>query len=173
MAHLGLRAVHAAVDHFLRIGRAILESLAQRLEAGRQDEDTNDVAASQLEQLLRTLPVDVEQNVLAVLEILEHGVARRAVALVEHARPFEELVVLRHRAEGFLVDEVIVLAVDLALAWRARRIRHRHLDAVALFLEQAVGNRGLARARRRGQHEHQPATLEVLGLGGAMIDHAR
>ena len=72
------------------------------------------------------------------------GRARRPVEIVEDARPFQELARLAHALEGRLVDEVVVLAVDLAGPGRPRRHRHRHGD-LAVGLDQPPRQRRLAR----------------------------
>ena len=67
--------------------------------------------------------------------------ARRACAIALEARA---------------VDEMIVAAVDLARPLRARRHRDRQLDA-RIGCEELARQRGLAGARRRRQHQHEPA----------------
>src|SRR5262249_49918634 len=54
------------------------------------------------------------------------------------------------------VDEMIIAAVDLARPLLARRHRDRKLDAW-IGVEQLARQRGLACARGRGQHQHEPA----------------
>ena len=58
---------------------------------------------------------------------------------------------------------MIVAAVDLARPLLARRHRDRQLDA-RISREQLARQRGLAGARRRRQHQHQPAAGDCIGL---------
>jgi type II secretory pathway predicted ATPase ExeA len=53
------------------------------------------------------------------------------------------------------VDELVVAAIHLARPDFARGHRHRQRHALVL-LEQAARQRGLAGARGRRQHQHQP-----------------
>ena len=67
-------------------------------------------------ELLRALPVDVEQDVAALAQRVLHRLLGRAVAIAEDMRPFDELAVGDHPVELGVVDEMIVDAVDLARA---------------------------------------------------------
>ena len=51
-----------------------------------------------VEQLLRALPVDVEQHVAAGGERRFHRLARRAVIIAVHLRPFEQIAAVAHRS---------------------------------------------------------------------------
>ena len=86
----------------------------------RQDEDADEIRRRiGLLELLRPLPVDVEQDVTAPVPALPRSGPRgRAVAIAEHPRPFEQRVIGDERIETGVVDEVIVAPLDLALAWR-------------------------------------------------------
>src|SRR3954453_13047545 len=90
MAYLGRGAVHAAADHLPAVGAARAKAALELGHRGRQDEDADDVRIDLL-QLLRALPVDVEQHVAAALDRLHHLALERAVAVAEDVRPFEEL----------------------------------------------------------------------------------
>ena len=67
-------------------------------------------------ELLRALPVDVEQHVAAGGERGLDRLARRAVAIAVHLGLFEQLVGVAHRLEAAPRDEMVVHAVDLARA---------------------------------------------------------
>ncbi len=165
------RTVHAGLDHLGRIGRAAFEPLAQLGHRGRQDEHAHDIAAGELVKLLRALPVDVEQDVAALLEHVPDLRLGRAVAMAEDMRPFEEFVVRDHRAEGFEIDEVIIDAVHFAGAHRSRRVGNRD-DQLGLVLAKLARDRGFASARGRGKNEEHTAAFEAvrIGVGGV---HAR
>ena len=76
--------------------------------------------------------------------------------VVEHLGPFQQFAFLDQRVEALAVDEMIVAAVDLARPHLARGDRHRQRNALVLG-QQAARQRGLAGARGRRQHQHQPA----------------
>ena len=103
------------------------------------------VVARLFAQLLRALPIDIEQDVAAGLQRLLHRPPRRAVAMAENFGPFQKLARFHHGLEAMQIDEVIIAAIDLAAALRTRRHRHRKLD-MAIGLEQHARQRGLAGA---------------------------
>ena len=77
-----------------------------------------------------------------------------------------------------MIDEVVVAPVLLALAPRARGVGDRHGDGATLVVLQAARQRGLARAGRRRQHQHESPSgdalhlpsLDVLNLLAQLID---
>ena len=71
--------------------------------------------------------------------------------------------------ESLIRDEVIIPAVDLALARRASGDRHRHLD-VRIALQQPPRQRCLAGARWRRQHQQEPAAgVSAPGSGASSM----
>jgi hypothetical protein len=72
--------------------------------------------------------------------------ARRAVAIAEHLRPFEQIGLPHHSVEAGVVDEMVVLACDLARPLLARRHRDREIDH-RIDREQLARQRRLAGAR--------------------------
>ena len=84
--------------------------------------------------------------------------------MVENGGPFGRFAG-RELGRSRLADEVIIAAVDLARSLRAGRHRHRHRD-VPIFVDEAAGERRLAGAGRRRQHEQQPAAFEARRNGG-------
>ena len=86
----------------------------------------------------------------------------RRVPVAVDERVLEELARGLERRERALVDEVVVHAVDLAGARRARRVGHRQPDA-GLALEQRGDEAGLAAARWRGEDE------QAADAGGALV----
>ena len=83
--------------------------------------------------------------------------------MAEDVRPFEELAVGDEPVELGIVDEMIVLAVDLAGPLRAGGGGDRKADAVVAFQDHAGDGRfpGSARAR---QDEEKPAPLERIDV---------
>src|SRR4051812_21199325 len=73
-----------------------------------------------------------------------------------HLGALEELVAAAHLEVARLVDEVVVHAVLLALARRARGVGHRDLEG-RVFSHHRLDERSLARARRGGDDEERPA----------------
>ena len=74
-------------------------------------------------------------------------------------------------------DEVVVDALDFAGALGAGRHRNRELD-VGVGRHHGARDRGFARARGRGDHQHDPAArdvdqrlLDVLDLLAELVDH--
>jgi hypothetical protein len=114
-------------------------------------------------ELLRALPVDVEQHVAAGQQCGLHGRARRAVEMIEHPGMLEELAAPDHAAEGCGVDELVVDAVLLAGPARPRRRRDAQLDLLVIVEELPRQSR-LAGARGRRQDEHQAAPLDLAGI---------
>ncbi len=103
-------------------------------------------------------PIDVEQHVAAFVDRSLDGRLGRAIEVVEHARPLEQLALVAHGDEVGFVDEVVVAAVDLAGPRLARRHRHGKGDArITSSSERA--KRGFAGSRRRRQHEQQAAPV--------------
>ena len=65
MAHLVGGATHAALDHRIGILCARVQPTLEIGRGRRQNEYADDVVARFFAQLLRTLPIDVEQHVLS------------------------------------------------------------------------------------------------------------
>src|SRR5690606_33654561 len=114
VADFGAGAVHAVADDFLAVGAARAQALLERLDTRRQQEYAHDVALRALIELLGPLPVDVEQEVVAALELLADLRLRGAVAMAEDLGPLEERVFLDHPVESRAVGEMVVVPVDLA-----------------------------------------------------------
>ena len=157
VADFARRALHAAGDHFLAVGAASAQAPFEFGQRWRQDENPDEILAHRRMKLLRALPVDVEQDVAAGLQRGLHRRLGRAVAIVEHRRPFDELAGLDQPVELGIVDEMIVDIVALARPLGAGRRRDRH-GHFGIGRKQHPADRRLARARRRGEHDQQAAT---------------
>ena len=80
---------------------AALEPGAELGHRGRQDEDARRCRRGIASRdLARALPVDVEEHVAARGERRLDRLARRAVEVAVHLRPFEELAAVAHRREA-------------------------------------------------------------------------
>ena len=110
--------------------RAGVQPLFEIGGRGRQDEHADDVGAGLLAQLLGALPVDVEQHVPSRSTAPPRPARAACRSDCRTRRPIPEVRrACDHRFERCLVDEQIVAAVDFARPHRARRCRHRHLQA--------------------------------------------
>ena len=110
------------------------------------------------------------------------GRARRAIVVARTPRPTRAARRLAHALERRLVDEMVVAAVDLAGPRLARRHRDRHARSPARLRSRRRGERRLAGARGRRQHQQQAApgdawarcrmrrSLDVLHLLAHLID---
>src|SRR5712691_4834907 len=105
-----------------------------------------------LDDVLGILPAGAH----APLQRIEDHLLRSAVAVAVHLGALEKLAAAAHGEERRVVDEVVVDAILLARAWRARGVRDGELEARVLP-HQRVDQRRLARPRRRGDHEQKPA----------------
>ena len=123
----------------------ILGTPAQALDElgnrGRQDEDARDVAPQFLINLQGPLDIDVEEVVAPGFERGFDRLARRAVKVAMHLRPFEELAALAQRLETALVDEVVMHAVDLARPAWPRRDGDRKRELVIRLQQEAAQRR--------------------------------
>jgi hypothetical protein len=75
----------------VRILRADAQAPLEFVMGGRQNEHADEIFAHALLELLRALPVDVEQHVLAGGQRVHHRLFRRAVEMIEDGGIFEEL----------------------------------------------------------------------------------
>src|SRR5205823_2835544 len=74
---------HATSDDFLGVLGAHPKASFQFASRWRQNENADDIIALLLE-LLRTLPVDVEEDVVAASKRFYHGRTRSSVMVAEH-----------------------------------------------------------------------------------------
>ena len=172
MADLLRRAAHPEVDHLLAVGAAIVEASFQLGHRRRQDEDPHEIGAEGIFELLGALPVDVEQDVAAVLERFLDRLLRAAVAMIEDIGPFGEFVVGDQPVELRVVDEMIIDPVDLARAHRPGGGADRHGDR-RIDLHQLAADRRFARARGGGKDDQQATAAAVRMLGSWGSIHGR
>ena len=165
MAHLVGRPRHAFGDDFVTVLGAGAKPALELGGRGRKDEDTDEIVAGVLGELLGALPVYVEQRILARRQCLLHRGAQGAVVVAENLGIFEKFLAVDHQVELGEIDEVVVLAGDLSGTLGAGRGRHRHRQ-VDLPLEKTAGNRRLARPRWRGKHQHQPPAMYLENFHG-------
>src|SRR5579859_7462920 len=151
------RVLRAAADDGVGILPARAHPPLELFQGGRQDENAHAVRV-ELAHLSRALPVDLENYVCAPRERIRDHFLRGAVVIPMDFRAFEEFAALAHGEERGVVDEVVLAAVYLARARRARRIGNRELQA-GILAEDGIDERALAGSRRRGDDEEQPVPL--------------
>jgi hypothetical protein len=141
------------------------------LHRRRQDEDRDHIGAHLFLQLLRALPVDVEQHVAAFAHRHLGSLARRAVEIAMHLGPLQQRLGIAHALEFAMRLELVVDAIDLAAATRPRGHADREAQAGVMF-EKIAGNGGFSGARRRGNHQHEAAPLDAgRGKMGGRLAH--
>src|SRR6059036_2161060 len=101
------RVLHAALDDVLGILPAGAHAPLQLLDRRRQDEDADRVG-KELAHLLRALPVDFEDQVVAALQRIEDQLLRSAVAVAVHLGALEKLAAAAHGEERRVVDKMVV-----------------------------------------------------------------
>ena len=163
MADLSSGALHSGGDDLGAVGRAAHKPLVQFLHRRRQDENADDIAAGDLEKLLRALPVNIEQHILAGRQHRIDLGLRRAVALAKNMRPFEEFVIGHHIAKPIKADEMIILAVFLAGPNRPRGRRNRHIQ-IGFIGEQLARDRRFSGTRGRRQDEQNAPAPEFVQI---------
>ena len=127
MRHLGTGAEEAARDCLRRIGSAVIKAPFERFNRGRQNEDAHG-AGEALSNLTRTLPIDLEQNVMALGHFVFDPDAVRTVVVAVYECGFEKFVARLHGFEFFNGDEMVFAAVDLSRTRIARREGDGKLD---------------------------------------------
>ena len=110
-----------------------------------------------LEHLLAALHVDLQDQIVALLQLLADDLLQRAVAVLMDVRPFVECILPDQLVEAFLGHKVVVHAVDFTLAGRAGRAGHGQTH-IRVLLEQGLDDFGLARARG-ARNDKQHSTL--------------
>ncbi|KAG1456627.1 hypothetical protein G6F57_015056 [Rhizopus arrhizus] len=117
--HLVTRRAQALGDDRLAVLAALAHAVLQRLLGRRQDEH-GDRARHQLAHLLRALPVDFQQHVLAGGQLRFHRLPGGALPVAVHPGMLAEISGGDHLLELFGTDEVVVLAVHFTRAHRTR-----------------------------------------------------
>src|SRR5688572_4157157 len=149
--HFGLGVVQAALDDAFGVLVAPAQAPLQLRHRRRQDEDADAVGIERA-HLPRTLPVDLEDEVLALLEGVLDGLAGGAIPVAVYLGALQELAAALHGEKGRLVHEVVLAPVLLPRARLAGGVGGRQPEAGLVF-QQRLDQRGLAGARGRGDDE--------------------
>src|SRR5258708_4185370 len=102
-----------AADHGFGILAARAHAPLELLDRGRQDEDA-DALGIEAAYLLRALPVDLQDQIVAALHRVEDPLLGPAVVGAMDFGAFEQFAPGAHLAERRLVDEVVIDAVLFA-----------------------------------------------------------
>src|SRR5918996_1379491 len=166
LGHLppGLR--QAAVQVGLRLGPPGPQATSQLLLGGWLEED-QDRLGDPGPDGGGALDVDLQQDVAPQPESLLDGLGGRAVPLLEHLGPFQQVASLDHGLEPVPGDEAVVDPLGLAGA----RIPRGHGDReeqVGTAAQQSPDHGPLPHPRRAGDHEEPAGTLgeAVRGVRG-------
>jgi len=112
-----------------------------------------------LVQLLRALPVNIEQHIAARFQPVTDLRLGRAIAIAKDRSPFIKRVFFNHAVKFRLIDKVVVLPLNLTGPDRPRSDRNRRGNFI-VFAQQLARNRGFSGPGRRGQDEHQAPAVE-------------
>lgn len=116
---------HANLDLFLGLGTAAQEAAAEFLQVGKNDEhigqriEDHRIAAGS--DIGGSACVDVEQDINALFEILEHGGLQGSVVVAMNLGVFQEFAGGQSVREVFRREEMIILSIDFARTRGARR----------------------------------------------------
>src|SRR5690606_35222142 len=157
LGQFGSRRLDTLLDDFGAVLSAAFQAAAQLLDRRRGDEHQHRIGEL-APHLHGALPVDLQDDVLAGGHPLLDPGPGGGIEVVVHLRPFEEVARVAPADEFVAVEELVVHAVHLARAGRARRAGHRKPE-VGQLAEEGAHQRGLAGARGRGDHE------QAAGLG--------
>src|SRR5574344_128520 len=149
MAHLGGGLLHAALDHVFAVLTPVVQTLAQGFTTGRQDEYGTG-SGHQAAHLPGALPVDFQNQVLALIQRLLHPLLGGAVKIAEYFGMFQKLATSDHGSKVVLAGEVVVDTVGFTRAHGAGGVGNGDANEVQ-FVQQCLDQAGFARARRGGQ----------------------
>ena len=93
--NLPARRNQPSLDDIFGVKAAVLQALLQGFAVGRHDEDAHCVWNFLLD-LLRSLHIDIEQQIATIALRLFQKTARRTVVVAEHLRIFQKLLLPDH-----------------------------------------------------------------------------
>ncbi len=140
-----------APTHTVGVIAPLEQTLFQRIQGRRQDKDTDGIVQPRSD-LLRALPVYLQDHVLALGELLLHPVARGGITVVEYGGVFEEPVLLQQGIEFLFTDEIVVNFMPLVRSRGAGGMGDGH-QQLGQGGDQPAYQRGLPGAGRRGDDE--------------------
>jgi hypothetical protein len=129
------------------------QPLLELVHAGRGQEAHARLQVRVAVDLAHALHLDVEDaDAAGLLHGLDGGHGR-AVVVAGELRRLDEAVLRLERQKVLLCHKVVFLAIALARAGRARRVRDRERKGRGVVFEEPVEECGLARAGRAGEDD--------------------
>ena len=150
MLELLFCGLKALLHLFLVLGAAAAQARGELLEGRRRDEHHHRVRALFV-HLHRALHLDLEDDVVSLVQLFVHRRFERAVVIVHIARVLQKCVLRDLFLKIRFGEEVVLHAVGLARARRARGRGDRVEQPVVLLAQQAQ-QRALARTGRAGEY---------------------
>ncbi len=144
MAHLFPRRGDAPGNRLVAVGCAPTKTTLELVKRRWQDEDA-DCRRKYATYLLRTLPVDLQEHILAGMQRRFDAAGRGAVIVAMYLRPFEEAVALDLVEKILDGYEMVFETIAFASSRRPRGMRNRHPDP-RIVLEQAPYQRRFSSA---------------------------
>ena len=126
---------HAPRHHLIAVLRTRFKAALQLFHRWRQYKNTDQIITAFIRQLARSLPVDIKQNVGAILNMLAHKGRRSAVLIFKNFGVLKEFVFFGHHAKRLGTNKEIILPVHFARAGRAGGNRNGHHN---IFLRACV-----------------------------------
>lgn len=148
VAHFGGGLLHAAFDDVPVVLPAVVQALAQGGGAGRQDEHGAGIRC-QTAYLLGTLPVDLENQVVALGQGLSYPGVRGTVIVAEDFGMFKKLAAADHGLEVVYAGEVVVDAIGFTRTGGAGGMGNGYADKWQV-IQQGLDQTGFAGTRRGG-----------------------
>src|SRR5262249_29370084 len=145
---------HAVAYYLLAVLGTLAQPTLQLRQRRRQNEYADHIITAVGDELPRSLPVNVEQHVDALIHCGLYRHCRRAILMVKHRGVLQQIASGDHLRKPGAVDEKIILALDLSRPHWTCRHRNRHGQPV-MAAEQTPRKRRLARTRRRRENEHE------------------
>src|ERR1700694_689821 len=149
--HVGGGLGQSSRDGLSAIGATLAQALLERGARRRQDEYAGAVG-HRAAYLAGTLPVDLQQHVVAGRKLVAHLRGTGTVVVVEYLRVLEESVLPDQLLELPRRDEMVFAPLDLSRTRLAGGVRHRYRQTRPRG-EQAAHQAGFSSPRRRRNNE--------------------
>ena len=126
--HLAFGGVETELEGLRGLGAATHEPLTQDIERRRLDENENRLGEALLDGQ-GPLDVDLQDEGLPGGQVALDLAGKRAVTMVVHLRPLDEVAGLDARGELIVGQEIVIDAVHLTGAWAPRGSGNRQAQA--------------------------------------------
>ncbi len=112
---------HPSTHNLFRVLSPYPQTPFQLRYSWRQHKDTGHVVSSMLSELLRPLPINIEDDVLTTTKCFLNRFPWCAIGVAKHLRMLQQLTLPDHCFEPCLVDEKIIPSINLAASrWSSR-----------------------------------------------------